>query len=142
MNTDMEGAEGLGETKRSADQPVPDTRAPEAGSPPDAGRVSPAEKSEPAGVPIEEQRHNPDPNAPQTRVTPPGSDQLPESATGGVPLSSLRQGPDLGTDAARERAQIRYPSVPDDAGQGTSEQRNDPNELPRIIDGDGTRESS
>lgn len=131
---DPEANEGLGETRRSADQPVPNTRAPEAGSPPVAGKVSPAEKSEPAGVPIEEQRHNADPNAPQTQVSPPGSTQTPETETGGVPLSSLDSAPDLGTDEARERAQIRHsPSTPT-AGEGTSRQTNNPNVLPRESD--------
>lgn len=131
MSTEEKDAEGLGETRRSADQPIPNTQAPEAGSAPAAGRVSPAEKSEPAGVPVQEHRHNPDPNAPQTQVVPPGTTEVPESQTGGVPLSSLDQGPDLGTDEARERAQIHYPSAPPDAGAGISIQDNDPNELPR-----------
>jgi hypothetical protein len=105
--------EGVGESRRSSEQPIPNTRAPEAGSPPVAGRISPAEKSEPAGVPIEEQRHNADPNAPQNEVVPPGSTQTPESVTGGIPLSSIQDAPDLGTDAARERAQVRNSPPPE-----------------------------
>ena len=121
--------EGIGETRRSADQPVPETRAPEAGSPPAAGRVSPAEKSEPAGVPEQEHRHNPDPNAPQREVIAPGTPRLPESATGGIPLSSLPQEPELGTDEARRRAQIPLPPVPGEAADGVSIQDNDPGEF-------------
>jgi hypothetical protein len=115
--SDSDSNEGIGETRRSSEQPVPNTRAPEAGSPPIAGKVSPAEKSEPAGVPIEEQRHNADPNAPQTRVVPPGSTQTPETETGGVPLSSLQDAPDLGTDAARERVQVK--NIPPPSGGGS-----------------------
>lgn len=134
MATEETSREGVGETSRSADGPVPATRSPEAGSPPAAGRISPAEKSEPAGVPPQEQRHNPDPNAPQSRVVPPGTTELPEDATGGVPLSSLRWEPELGTDQARERAQIPLSPVPDDAAGGVSIQANDPEELPRLDD--------
>ena len=129
--SDPDANEGLGETRRSADQPVPNTQAPEAGSTPAAGKVSPAEKSEPAGVPLQEHRHNADPNAPQTEVSPPGSTQTPESETGGVPLSSLDSAPDLGTDEARERAQVRTPQGSPSAGEGTSRQTNDPNVLPK-----------
>jgi hypothetical protein len=136
MSTESRSREGIGETGRPADGPVPNTRAPEAGSPPAAGRVSPAEKSEPAGVPSEEQRHNPDPNAPQNDVRPPGASGIPESETGGVPLSSLRQEPELGTDEARARAQIRYSPPPEDAADGVSIQDNDPDELPRLDDDD------
>jgi hypothetical protein len=89
-------------------KPTPSTRAPEAGSPPAAGRISPAEKAEaPMGVPVEEQRHNADPNAPQTQVVPPGTTQHPENETGGVPASSLpgsNQGEDnhRGTESTEE----------------------------------------
>ncbi len=134
MGTEERSSEGMGEVSRSADGPVPATRAPEAGSPPAAGRISPAEKSEPAGVPRQEQRHNPDPNAPQSGVVPPGTTELPEDATGGVPLSSLRQEPELGTDEARQRAQIPLSPVPDSAAGGISVQDNDPEELPRLED--------
>lgn len=117
--------EGIGETRRSSEQPVPGTRAPEAGSTPVAGKVSPAEKSEPAGVPIQEQRHNSDPNAPQNEVVPPGETQTPESLTGGVPLSSIQDLPDLGTDEARERAQIRNTPPSPTAGEGSARQDNE-----------------
>lgn len=126
--------DGVNETRRTADQPVPDTRAPEAGSKPAAGVVSPAEKSEPEGVPVQEHRHHPDPNAPLQEVTKPGETSLPEDESGGIPLSSRQDLPDLGTDEARLRAQVRYSEPPEDAGEGTSEQGNDPNELPREDD--------
>lgn len=129
-NSQPDDNEGIGETRRTADQPVPNTRAPEAGSPPAAGRISPAEKSEPAGVPVQEHRHNADPNAPQSEVVEPGSTQTPESETGGIPLNSLQDAPDLGTDEARKRAQTPSVSPPADAGSGSSVQANDPNELP------------
>lgn len=136
MATEEGSREAVEETSRSADMPVPATRAPEAGSPPAAGRISPAEKSEPAGATPQEQRHNPDPNAPQSQVVPPGTKELPEDATGGVPLSSLRWEPELGTEEARKRAQIPLSPVPDDAAGGVSIQDNAPEELPRIKDDD------
>jgi hypothetical protein len=100
--------------KRTADQPLPNTQAPRAGAQSAAGALSPAEKSEPSGVPAEEQFHNADPNAPQTQVSPPGATQFPPEETGGVPATSLRQGPEDGTDEAREAAQIRNIPPPGD----------------------------
>jgi hypothetical protein len=101
-------------TTRSADESVPNTRAPRSGEPPAAGRISPAEKSEPTGVPIEEQEHNADPNAPQTQVSAPGATQHPPGESP-VPASSLRQGPDDGTDEARRRAQVTNARPPEDS---------------------------
>jgi hypothetical protein len=119
---------GLGETRRTADQPVPATQARRAGEEPVAGKVSPAEKSEPSGVPAEEQRHNADPNAPGTTVVPPGETERPESETGGVPATSIDSAPPLGSDEARLRAQISQTPAPEDAGEGSSRQENEPNE--------------
>lgn len=135
MNQDSESQdkEGVNETRPSAEQPVPNTRAPEAGSTPAAGHVSPAEKSEPSGAIGQEQRHNADPNAPQTEVVPPGETQSPTSETGGVPLSSQRTSRPLGTDEARNAAQVPNTAVPPDAGEGFSEQKNDPNESTRDV---------
>ena len=113
---------------RTADQPIPNTQAPRAGERPDAGLVTPAEKSEPSGVPVQEQRHNADPNAPQTQVSPPGQTQFPPGSNGGVPASSLRQDPEDGTEGVRESAQTPNAAVPDDAGDGEVRQDNDPNE--------------
>jgi hypothetical protein len=113
---------------RSSDQPLPRTQAPRSGEPQAAGRVSPAEKSEPSGVPVEEQHHNADPNAPQTQVSPPGESQVTPEETGGVPASSLRQGPDDGTDEARRAAQVKVVPPPPDAGEGSVRQTNEPNE--------------
>lgn len=113
---------------RTSSQPLPNTQAPRAGEPQAAGKVSPAEKSEPAGVPAEEQLHNSDPNAPQTRVTPPGGTQHPSDDTDGVPASSLRQEPEDGTDEARRRAQIPNVPPPPDAAEGSPRQANEPNE--------------
>lgn len=112
---------------RSAEMEIPGTRARAAGAPPAAGKISPAEKSEPDGVPRQAQRHAPDPNAPLRRVTEPGKEPLPESGTGGIPLTSLVEGPDLGTEEARRRAQIVSTPPPADAGLGSSELKNDPN---------------
>ncbi|MEO5931722.1 MAG: hypothetical protein ABIR47_17440 [Candidatus Kapaibacterium sp.] len=123
--------ETMGGNQWHGDKPDPGTRAPAAGTPPAAGQISPAEKAEPAGVPVEEQRHNADPNAPQTTVVPPGETELPESLTGGVAASSLQDAPDLGTDEARIRAQVPYGTPPPDAGEGSSSQENDPNILPK-----------
>ena len=122
-NNDDNSAEG-----RTADQPIPNTQAPRAGERPDAGRVIPAEKSEPSGVPVNEQRHNADPNAPQTQVSPVGETQFPPGSNGGVPASSLRQGPEDGTEDAREDAQVPNHRVPDRAGEGDVRQDNDPTE--------------
>ncbi|MDB5033730.1 MAG: hypothetical protein JWQ98_971 [Chlorobi bacterium] len=121
--------ETMGETGAPGDKPDPGTRAPAAGTQPAAGHISPAEKAEPAGVPAEEQRHNADPNAPQTTVVPPGETEVSELLTGGVAASSLQDAPDLGTDEARLRAQVPYGTPPPDAGAGSSSQENDPNVL-------------
>ena len=110
------------DSRRSADQPIPNTQAPRAGEPPAAGRISPAEKSEPSGETPQEQLHNADPNAPQTQVMPPGETQFPQEVTGGVPASSLRQGPEDGTDEARRAAQVPRIPPPADAGEGDVEQ--------------------
>ena len=116
-----------GNTDHAQEDPtVTDTRAPKPGTPPAAGTVSPAEKAEPSGVPVQEQRHNADPNAPQTEAVPPGTTQTPETATGGIPATSLAQEPEVGTDEARRREQIPNPPPPPDAGEGTSRQGNDP----------------
>ncbi len=115
----------------AAERPDPNTRAPEAGSPPAAGRISPAEKAEPSGVPVQEQRHNADPNAPQRHVVPPGETDR-SDAVGGIPVSSTLPLPDLGTEEARREAQVPKIPPPEDAGAGTSIQENDPNvEHPR-----------
>ena len=119
---------GLGETRRTSEQPVPATQARRAGEEPVAGKVSPAEKSEPSGVPVEEQRHNADPNAPGTMVVPPGETERPESETGGVPVTSIAEAPPLGSEQARLRAQVSQIPPPEDAGAGSSRQENEPNE--------------
>jgi|GEM_PF-778673 len=106
-----------------AGQDLPDTQAPRAGSSPAAGKISPAEKAEPSGVPVEEQRHNADPNAPQSRVTPPGETEMPESQTGGIPATSLRQKPELGSEQAREEAQQR--AIPPPSGAGDAHRNNE-----------------
>lgn len=124
----IENDNGLGETRRTADQPVPATQARRAGEEPVAGKVSPAEKSEPSGVPAEEQLHNADPNAPGTMVVAPGETEQPESTTGGIPATSLSTAPPLGSDAARRRAQVSMTTPPEDAGRGSSHQDNEPNE--------------
>ena len=116
------------DSRRTSEQPLPNTQAPRAGEPPAAGRVSPAEKSEPSGVPVEEQLHNADPNAPQTSVTPPGSTEHSPQEHGGLPASALRQGPEDGTDEARVAAQVPNIPPPPDAGEGSIEQNNEPNE--------------
>ena len=123
-----ENDNGIGETRRTADQPIPDTQARRAGEEPVAGKVSPAGKSEPSGVPAEEQRHNADPNAPGTMVVPPGETEQPESTTGGIPATSLSTAPPLGSDEARRRAQVAMTMPPEDAGSGSSHQDNEPNE--------------
>lgn len=125
---DEQQENGIGETRRTADQPIPATQARRAGEQPVAGKVSPAEKSEPSGVPLEEQRHNADPNAPGTQVVPPGETEQPGSETGGVPATSLSTAPALGSDAARLRAQVSQIPPPEDAAQGSSHQDNEPNE--------------
>ena len=114
--------------RRTADQPIPNTQAPRAGERPDAGHVIPAEKSEPSGVPVNEQKHNADPNAPQTRVVPPGQTQNPPGSNQGVPASSMRQDPEDGTEDARRAAQIPNIPAPPDAGEGNIRQTNEPNE--------------
>lgn len=113
---------------RTADQPLPNTQAPRAGERPDAGLVLPAEKSEPSGVPVNEQRHNADPNAPQSQVVPPGQTQQPPGDGDGVPASSRRQGPDDGAPGTREAAQVPNHPPPAGAGEGDVRQTNDPNE--------------
>jgi hypothetical protein len=127
-NTTNDDREGIGETRRSSEQPVPNTRAPESGSPPAAGKVSPAEKSEPSGVPIEEQLHNADPNAPQHLVVAPGETEHDVERDGGVSATSRRDGPDIGSPEERRNAQIPNIPPPDDAGEGYSSNQNDPNE--------------
>jgi hypothetical protein len=118
--------EETSERHAQEDPTVPDTRAPKAGTPPVAGTVSPAEKAEPSGVPVQEQQHNADPNAPQREVVPPGRTETPESATGGIPATSLAQEPEVGSDEARRREQIPNTPPPPDAGEGTSRQGNEP----------------
>jgi hypothetical protein len=105
-----------GEERMQIDPTVPNTRAPESGSPPAAGKISPAEKFEPSGVPVQAQQHNADPNAPQSQVVEPGETQTPESLTGGVPASSLERKPDIGSERSRAGAQV--PNIPPpDAGE-------------------------
>lgn len=125
--SDLNESDNPAEAPKTSDQPTPSTQAPRAGERPDAGLISPAEKLEPSGVPVNEQNHNADPNAPQTLVTPPGETENPPGSHRGVPASSLRQGPDDGTDEARLGAQIRNVPPPPDAGQGAVRQRNEPN---------------
>jgi hypothetical protein len=115
-----------GERKAQVDPTVPDTRAPEPGTAPAAGRISPAEKAEPSGVPVQEHQHNADPNAPQTEVVPPGETQTSEKETGGIAASSLDQSPEVGSDKARRDEQVPNSPPPPDAGEGTSSQSNDP----------------
>jgi hypothetical protein len=114
--------------ERTSDQPIPRTQAPRAGEEPAAGNVSPAEKSEPSGVPAQAQRHNADANAPQTQVSRPGETQFTPDETGGVPASSLRQGPDDGTDEARRAAQVPAIPPPPEAAEGAPRQTNEPTE--------------
>ena len=108
----------------------PGTRAPRPGTPSAAGRLSPAEKDEPAGVPLQEQHHNAEPNAPQHEVVPPGEAETPETDDV-VPATSQRTRPDLGTDRARRIAQVPNFAVPDDAAAGYSRQDNEPNRSDR-----------
>ncbi|HVK37630.1 MAG TPA: hypothetical protein VNA88_03800 [Candidatus Kapabacteria bacterium] len=89
---------------------------------------TPTDDENEAQEPAQAQRHNADANAPQTQVSRPGETQFTPDETGGVPASSLRQGPDDGTDEARRAAQVPAIPPPPEAAEGAPRQTNEPTE--------------